>query len=241
LETTPIITQALRWPKVDRLADGRWIVVAARTDPGRRGARVLNLDGTPALSFEIGDNVWHLACTLGGAIWVGYGDESAGIAAQPAGSGLASFDAKGLGRWRFDQADYEIQGCEAMSTTGEQVWACTYEDFPIIRVTGGQVEMFQNEVAGAQAIAGKGDYVVLAGGYAAQTGVACSTDDRVVLLRLEAQRAVPLADFRVPGLVAADTFVGGRDGILSVIADSEWHRLGVANWVASIPDQKGRR
>jgi hypothetical protein len=228
------VTPASSWPKVDRLPDGRWLVVAARAIPGEHNASIFNLNGVRTHSFEVGDNVWHLACTSGGVIWIGYGDESAGQAPPPAGSGLASFDSEGACRWKFDLENYEIQACDAMSTTGEQVWACTDMDFPILRVEDGKIRVLENGIAGAYAIAAEDDYAILAGGYPSHTEAALTTSDRVVLLRLDAQRATPLAELRLSAISAEGAFCCGRDGVLHAVANGQWLRLPIRDWVAAL-------
>jgi len=234
-ESGAVETQASWWPRVSRIADGRWLVAAARADEGDRNARIINTDGSGALSFAIGDHVSSIVCTPGGAIWVGYGDESAGGDSMPAGSGLAAFDAAGECRWLFDSDSYEIWDCDALSATGEDIWACTYDDFPIIRVRDGQIRSWENEIRGASALAADGDYVVLAGGYPTFQGLNnVATDDRIVLLRLDERRAVVVAELRLPAIAERDAFLCGRDGALHIVVGGSWLRLAVKDWASTV-------
>lgn len=234
VESEAVETGASVWPIVNRLADGRWIVVGARCQGGDRNARIIDVDGLDACKFEVGDHAISLACTASGAVLVGYGDESTG-GDLPAGAGLASFNAAGACQWTFDAEGYFISDCYALSVTGEDVWTCTYDEFPIIRVRDGGLRFWTNELRGAHAIASDGDHVILAGGYPRFEGIdSAAEDDRIALLRLEAARAVVVAELRCAVMAERDTFFCGHDGVLHVVAHDEWLRLTVKDWVRAV-------
>jgi hypothetical protein len=226
---------ASRWPQVDRPSEGYWLVVAARAEPGDRNARLIDGEGREALAFEVGDNVASLISTSSGAIWVGYGDEATG-GPPPAGFGIASFDLhRGECRWMFDNEYYRVLDCYALSASGDDVWACTYDEFPIIRIRDGQIRFWENDLRGADAIAAEGDYVILAGGYPAMRGIdEDATDDRIALLRLDDRRARVIAEVRVPEIIKHDAFMCGRDGVLHIVVGRQWFRLSVKDWVSAI-------
>jgi len=234
IESSAVVTRASRWPRVTRNSDGNWLVVGARADQGNRNARIVNADGSDALTFEMGDHVTNVLSTPSGVIWSGYGDESTG-GPPPAGCGLASFTAAGECRWLFDAENYEIYDCYAVSATNEDVWTCTYDDFPIIRVRDDQIRFWRNDIRGAHAIAVDGDHVILAGGYRTFQGLSnVATDERIVLLQLGERDAAVIAEIRIPEIAERDAFLCGRDGVLHIVVGGTWIRLAVKDWLSAV-------
>jgi hypothetical protein len=219
VETDATEVPTSEWPIVDRLADGRWLVVAARARPGDMNGRLFDARGAPAGSFAADDAVRRVACTPAGVTWIGYFDE------RDNASALIAFDGRGEQMWALAGEPYALD-CYALSATGDEAWACTYPDFPIIRVAGTVAQSWMNDIDGASAIAGKDKHVILAGGYNADKG-------RVVLLRLGV-RAEPVATFHWPAIMNRPVFVGGRDGVLHAVADGQWLRLAIGDWVAAL-------
>jgi hypothetical protein len=234
VEIDAVETAASTWPQVDRLPSGGWVVVAARAHPGVRNARIVDENGLDETAFEVGDHINSLIATTGGTIWIGYGDESA-FGPPPAGHGIASFTSGGVCDWLFDSDDYWIHDCYALSCHGEDVWACTYEDFPIIRVHNGQISLWKNDLPGAHAIAADGDHVILAGGFRATPGGSeDGTEDRLALLRLDDQHAHMVAEMRIPEVAERDAFLRGRDGVLHIVTGGRWVRIAVKDWVSAL-------
>jgi len=234
IESDAMETAASTWPQVERLSTGGWLVAASRAEPGVRNARIVDEGGLDALAFEAGDNIQSLFGTNSGVIWAGYGDEATG-GAPPAGHGIASFTSGGECRWLFNSADYEVFDCYAFSPSGEDVWACTYDEFPIIRIRDGQIRLWANDLIGANAIAAEGDHVILAGGYPAMQEVnEDAADDRVALLRLDDRRARVVAEVRLPEVAERDAFLSGRDGVLHIVVGGRWLQLAVKDWVSAI-------
>lgn len=177
-------------------------------------------DGARVGAFVLDDAIGQVACTPGGMIWVGYFDERMNESA------LVAFDLEGR-RVRAVHIDPYVLDCYALSVTGEEAWACTYPDFPIVRDAAGQATFWENDVCGAQAIAAKGNHVILSGGYQADR-------DRVTLLSLGDGRADLVSEFRWPAIVDRSVFVRGRDGVLHAVADGRWWRIAVDDWLASL-------
>jgi len=232
-ETISTIIPASRWPVLDRLKDGRWIVIATRSEKTTMNARLFTDDGDETGSFAVGDGVRQVATTCDGRIWVAYSDE--GIAgdfssegSSPRGAaGLVAFSANGKCSWRFQLDGYWISDCEALSVSGDTVWACTYADFPILRIRGSSVELWKNDVTGIKAIAADGGYAILGGGYDEDL-------DRIVLVRLEEGRAVPVDWWRLPAGSEAPSLLRGRDGVLHVIIGKNWLRISIADWLTAL-------
>src|SRR5262249_7215112 len=78
-------------PKVDCLADGRWLVASSGA------AHLFAADGTPAGAFSIGNGILHIRCAPDGTIWVGYFDE--GVFAPPNADGSSPVSSSGIARF----------------------------------------------------------------------------------------------------------------------------------------------
>lgn len=166
----------------------------------------------------MGDGLEHVICTAKGATWVGYFDESERAAR------LLALDAHGDRTWALTGEPYVLD-CYALSVTGETAWACTYPDFPILRIENGKLSSWANvEIAGARAIVAKGDHVILAGGYEPDKS-------RVALLKLGARTAQLVASIEWPAIAEPSAFVGGRDGVLHVVVGGRWRQLAIYDWL----------
>jgi hypothetical protein len=225
------------WPKVDYLADGRWLVASPRAAPDEQNGRLVAADGTLTGTFEMGDGIAHIRCALDGTIWVGYFDE--GVFSGPnkdgswpvSSSGVAHFGPDGSVLWRFnskDRADLFIADCYALTLDGNTLWCCPYEDFPIVRVEDGMVSHWQNEVAGAKALAVDGDYVLLAGGYKNES-------ERIALLHLRGDLARKIGEWRFrPPKPYAARLMQGQGATLHIVGQGRWTKLSLATIRASL-------
>lgn len=237
-ETEVVELPFLRFGRiVDRFEDGRWVVDGwnGLTEPAD-ATRIHAPDGRLLSAFEIGGR--HAACA-GEHLWVGYGDEEIFGNDPDASAGLAAFDATGRCVHKFRHPGISIDECYALGSHGREVWACTYSDFPILRLVGGldpQVTVWENDVTGATAIATSGSHVVLAGGY-------WGDETRVVLLRLEPGRAIAVDETRLPreAFAPSHTNMIGRAGALHVFSAERWMRVDVAEWAARVDGRRGRR
>jgi len=233
IESKATIICASRWPLIDRLVDGRWIVVAARAEKDEVNAHLFTSDGEASGDFSVGDGVHQIASARDGQIWVGYSDEGtvgefrSDGSLPPGCTGLAAFLNNGTSSWRFESEDYWITDCYALSLNEDTVWACTYMDYPILRVEGADVKIWKNKISGARAIASDGEYVILAGGYD-------NNADRLVLLRLDETQSVPVATMQLSNIVEGQSFLRGRDGVLHAIVGKSWVRISVNGWRAAI-------
>lgn len=221
--------------KVDRLADGRWVLAHPRCRVGVANACILDPDGTVAGRMCLGDGIAHLQCDAEGRIWVGYFDE--GVygnngwgdqgAPDPIGAGgLIAFTPGGTALWRwFDQPGPSIDDCYALNVGRDGIWSCFYSAFPLLRVSPGlDSRLWANGVRGASLVAADGDHAILLGGYPPDR-------ERLALLRLGAEAAEVVATFAMPGW--ADSFVAARGGDLHFVAPGSWRRLSVAEVLAA--------
>ncbi|QUD88948.1 hypothetical protein [Phenylobacterium montanum] len=218
VESPAIEVDGCIWPNVCRLSDGSWLVAAARAREGEANARLFDQFGAALGAFAMGDGLEHVICTAKGATWVGYFDESERAAR------LLALDAHGDRTWALTGEPYVLD-CYALSVTGETAWACTYPDFPILRIENGKLSSWANvEIAGARAIVAKGDHVILAGGYEPDKS-------RVALLKLGARTAQLVASIEWPAIAEPSAFVGGRDGVLHVVVGGRWRQLAIYDWL----------
>jgi hypothetical protein len=232
-EIGAIEVSAGRWPKVDCLADGRWLVASSQSAPN---ARLYSPDGTPAGAFDIGDGVAHIRCAADGTFWVGYFDEGVFSGRNNDGSwpvsssGLARFGPDGSVLWKFnggERADQFIDDCYALTLDGSTAWCCPYMDFPIFRVRDGVVDRWRNEVTGARTLVIDGDHVLLAGGYKDKS-------ERLALLRLDGDFARQVGEWRFrPAARNAAHLLQGQGATLHIVGHGCWTRLSVLNALSS--------
>ncbi|MFJ7154411.1 hypothetical protein ACIQUQ_05685 [Streptomyces sp. NPDC101118] len=165
VELTELCAVRARWPYLDRLPDGRFVVAASRTrrHDGADQVQVFDTLGREASSFSVGDAIEHLLVDEAGHIWVGHFDEN------PAG--IRRWSATGKVAWTSYGADIPgLYDCYALNVSGTTAWACTYMDFPLTEIRPDRpdrpVTVRANRVRGAKAVAVHGDRVAFYGGYA---------------------------------------------------------------------------
>ena len=205
---------------VETLPDGGWLVVASRASRGEANGRIYGQDGALLRSFPVGDAVQQVACTAKSILWVGYFDQ------HTRRSALAAYDTAGAYRFDVITGGYLLD-CYALTVSGEEAWACTYPDFPIVRTGLDGVEEWTNEIRGASAIAVFRQYVLLAGGYG-------SDRDRLAILQLVAGRAEVIAEDRLPILLRPDAIARGLGDTLHIVSENRWHRLEISRIVGRL-------
>ncbi|MEW2417028.1 hypothetical protein AB0953_25310 [Streptomyces sp. NPDC046866] len=164
VEFTELSAVRARWPRLDRLPDGGFIVAASRARRYEDADQVQVFDplGRETSSFSVGDAIEHLLVDEAGHIWVGHFDEN------PAG--IRRWSATGQLAWTSDGA--RIPGlfdCYALNVSGTTSWACPYTDFPLVEISPDRperpVRVWANRIRGAHAVAVHRDRVVFYGGY----------------------------------------------------------------------------
>jgi hypothetical protein len=239
------------FPKFDCLSDGRWLFAGSRCSVNETNAKLFEADGKLIRRFCLGDGIEHLQCAPDATLWVGYFDE--GVygnrgwgwqgGPEPIGHpGLVKFATDGRIVWSYDfsaPGAPVISDCYALNV-GNDVWACTYSDFPILRFDEDGQRIWTNAVGGAKAIAADGGNILLFGGYRALDAFKADiaefsgngeARDRLALLRLGEAEADLVAEFDLDfGEVgnAASALVGGRGDRLHFVADGMWFQLSVA-------------
>jgi hypothetical protein len=231
-ESLAAVVPASRWPCVDRMANGHWVVAASRSGKDEMNINIFTSEGLLASQYSSGDGIRQILCGTDGRIWVSYSDEGIGGGGStddtwtPARTGLAAFSPTGECSWSFDYEDYWIVDCYAMGENGGAIWVCTYPDFPLFRVSGGAVTRWTNSMPGASAIAVCDDLVILAGSY--------SDEGDLTLLKLGREDAVCIAETRLSGISELGYFSRGRNGVLHVVSGRRWLRIAIDDWKAAL-------
>ncbi|MEW2556811.1 hypothetical protein AB0957_34465 [Streptomyces zhihengii] len=160
-ELTELSAVRARWPHLDRLPDGGFVVAASRARRYEDADQVQVFDalGREAASFSVGDAIEHLLVDETGHIWVGHFDEN------PAG--IRRWSPTGHINWTSDGANIPgLFDCYALNVSGTTAWACTYTDFPLVEIRPDRpVRVWPNQVRGAKAVAIHGERVAFYGGY----------------------------------------------------------------------------
>lgn len=105
--------KAFSFPKVQRFADGRWLMVEARTSDIVPNAFVFGPDGSFSHSFYVGDGIETVLVDRSDRIWVGYFDEGIFGGGEPISlprrlrfgpQGLVRVDGHGVMEFGFNDA-----------------------------------------------------------------------------------------------------------------------------------------
>ncbi|MQY10246.1 hypothetical protein SRB5_03530 [Streptomyces sp. RB5] len=164
VELTELNAVRVRWPQLDRLPDGGFVVAAARTlrDGDANQVQIFDPLGRETSTFSVGDAIEHLLVDEAGHIWVGHFDENP--------IGIRRWSATGELAWTSYCA--RIPGlfdCYALNVSGTVAWACPYTDFPLVEIrpdrTDKPVRVWSNRVRGAEAVAVHGERVAFYGGH----------------------------------------------------------------------------
>ncbi|MET9484989.1 hypothetical protein [Streptomyces sp. NPDC006638] len=164
VELTELSAVRARWPHLDRLPDGGFVVAASRARRYEDANQVQIFDalGRETSSFSVGDAIEHLLVDESGHIWVGHFDENP--------IGIRRWSATGRLAWTSDDAAIPgLFDCYALNVSGTTAWACTYTDFPLVEIRPDRpdrpVRVWANHVRGANAVAVHGERVAFYGGY----------------------------------------------------------------------------
>ena len=234
--------QAATYPLVQTLPGDNFLVVASRCRRWSDGTHELNasvyrLDGSLETQFCLGDGIEHVQADSAGRLWVGYFDEGifgnfgwgTNADTPPIGvAGLVCFDSHGKKLWEFEepQGFDSIADCYALNVADGEVWACYYDEFPVVRLDSRhRIAAWATDLSGPRALAVYGNFVLAYGGYEDQ-----ATDCK--LLRLGDGRAEVAAEVALhlpQGLDLKTSTVIGRGSMLHVFAADEWYVFGVAS------------
>jgi len=220
--------------QIEQFPDGRWLVVEASHDP-QGNARLFDPDGTQINRFQLGHGIQHVKLDAESRIWVGWFDEGVfgndrwqidGHEWPPSSYGIAAFDDAGILQ-EVASRQLDVADCYALNVQGNQIWACTYTDFPLWCWSSGTQKTWTTELAGTSAIAVQFPYVVAFGGYGKNA-------HQAVLFRLENDTAVRIQDWLelVPAFGKRTRWTtDARGDTLHIIEDDRWLRWHVSDFV----------
>ncbi|MFJ6793947.1 hypothetical protein [Streptomyces sp. NPDC091268] len=164
VELTELSGVRARWPHLDRLPDGGFVVAASRARRYEAADQVQVFDalGREASSFSVGDAIEHMLVDEAGHIWVGHFDENP--------VGIRRWSSTGHISWTSDGASIPgLFDCYALNVSGTTAWSCPYTDFPLVEIRLARpdrpVKVWANRVRGANAVAVHGERVAFYGGY----------------------------------------------------------------------------
>lgn len=223
----------------DRFLDGRWLVVARRTN-GEPNARIFSVAGAHQSTLFLGDGIGHAKVDDVDRLWIGWFDEGifgnrnwqvAGLEWPPSSYGICCLDVSGglLGHVESGPSAGGIADVYALNVANNNAWACTYTDFPILKCGDGAERWWRTSLQGPTAIAVNDDLVLAAGGYG-------KDGNQVVLVRLHGETVVELGRWRLPfeahnhtGPISFD-FMDARGDTLHLVAKGEWCRWSVSDF-----------
>jgi len=236
-ETDVVAVPSGSYPIVDRMSDGRWVIVSSRAEEGEANARIYSREGAEEQAIALGDGIETLLCAPDGTIWVGYFDEGVFGGPNKDGSwpvssgGIVQFDADGEPCWSFNEHVHNTRAVAdsyAMTLSGGALWACYYTDFPIVRVEQGKATFWANDITGAKAIAVKDDVVVLAGGDGDESS-------RIAVARLERKAARHIGSLSfAPAPPGSAGMVQGRGSTMHLVTDGVWSKFSVHRAVQAL-------
>lgn len=179
--STVVVVPALpvAYPHLQQLPDGSFLVVGARcswTDAGpEQNAMVIGHDGRIIRRGCLGDGLQHVQVAEDGTIWTGYFDE--GVfgdfgwgdpdGPDPLGAaGIVAWSSAFQKTWELDPTEGLVADCYALNVAPDGVWACTYTDFPVVRIADGHVQVHDTrDVSGPRGIVATRDRIGLVGTY----------------------------------------------------------------------------
>jgi hypothetical protein len=224
---------------LQQLTDGRFVIVGSRAQwrdgVAEDNAHVFGADGALERVGCLGDGIEHVQTSPDGAIWAGYFDEGifgndgwGSPGPEPIGSsGLVRFSSDLQVQWEYPLPQQEpIDDCYALNVTRDDVWACCYASFDIVRIRDGSVRSWSNEVEGARAIVVSDDSVALFGGYGKERDrlVVGSLADDELEVDVTTRLAMPNGR-RLP----QDAFVVGRGEELHALVGLDWFSWSLAD------------
>ncbi|MFI8528669.1 hypothetical protein ACIGMX_00235 [Streptomyces aquilus] len=200
--TTRLRSVPARFPRVDALPDGGFVVADARRQDGVEQVQVFDSSGRSSHGFDVGDAIEHLLTDESGDLWVGYFDE--GVGSDPlCDPGLRCWSRTGEPLWEYHQPSEAgwFLDCYALNVDRRCTWAYPYTDFPLLEIRNRRrASIRTTPVRGAKGVMVHGPRVALYGGYGDE-------HDRLLLGSLTDSAVEPVEETR---LLRADGARSGR-------------------------------
>lgn len=174
----PVAELKVSSPFIQPLPDGGFALVGSRAWWHEEGpdhnAHLYTPEGELRMTGCIGDGIADLQTDEQGRLWAAYFDEGVLGNFGWAGPGPEPLGAAGIVAWSPSlEVDYELSApgiflaeCYAFNVAKDAVWACTYVDFPVIRIVNGEATVIPTTgVSGPGAILVHEDRVALLESY----------------------------------------------------------------------------
>ncbi|MFF3333152.1 hypothetical protein ACFYWX_26970 [Streptomyces sp. NPDC002888] len=191
-EETHLSSVRARFPLVDALPDGGFVVADARSRADADQVHIFDALGRPTWGFTVGDAVGHLLTDESGDLWVGYFDE--GVVSDPLSEpGVRRWSSTGTPAWQYGPQSGigSFLDCYALNVGRRATWVYPYTDFPLLEVRDGRPPHVRTApVRGASGVAVHGEHVAFYGGYA-------DDGDRLVLGKLTDSAVEPEEEVRL--------------------------------------------
>ncbi|MFJ4835075.1 hypothetical protein ACIP79_34995 [Streptomyces sp. NPDC088747] len=158
----------LRSPRLGVLPFGGFVLAASRSRRGQEQVQVFDALGRPTGSFRVGDGIEELLVDEAGDLWIGYFDEGICGDDELSRPGLRHWSSDGDPLWQYrpGPGHSPIYQSYALNVDTRAVWACPYQDFPLLEIRHGRVvRVRENPVRGAGGFAVYGDRGVFLGPY----------------------------------------------------------------------------
>ncbi|UUU26262.1 hypothetical protein [Streptomyces sp. DSM 40750] len=164
---TQLSSVLARFPRIDSLPDGGFVVADTRSCGGDDQVQVFDALGRPSWTFRVGDGIEHLLTDESGDLWVGYFDE--GVFGDPLSApGARRWSSTGAPLWEYRPppgTDW-IADCYALNVDRDVTWVYPYTRFPLVEVRGsGPLHARTTQVRGASGVAVRRERVAFFGGY----------------------------------------------------------------------------
>ncbi|MEU1555077.1 hypothetical protein ABZ517_20480 [Streptomyces scabiei] len=177
--TTGLGPVSARFPRLDSLPDGGFVVADARSRDSHDQVQVFDALGRPSWAFRVGDAIEHLLTDEAGDLWIGYFDE--GVFGDPLSApGARRWSSTGTALWEYRPppgVDH-IADCYALNVGRGGAWVYPYTGFPLVEVRGDDsLRARTTGVDGASGVAVHEDRAAFLGGYRGNR-------DRLTLARL---------------------------------------------------------
>ncbi|MFF8841310.1 hypothetical protein ACF08N_01050 [Streptomyces sp. NPDC015127] len=186
-QETHLSAVTARFPLLDALPEGGFVVADARRRGDADHVQVFDALGRVSWSFAVGDAIEHLLADESGDLWVGYFDEGVFGDDPLSVPGLRKWSVTGEPLWELplSTAGGCMADCYALNADRSTAWAYYYTDFPLVRIGGdGTARVWESPVGGAKAIAVSDGGAAFFGGYGRD-------GDRLVVCTLAERTAAP--------------------------------------------------
>jgi hypothetical protein len=161
----PLTDVNLWGPKLQRLSGDEFLVVDTRGWPGKNlNGHVYSSDGSHMRSLQV-TGTTRVFADESRQIWVTFNDEAAG---GPDASALVCLDDEGTKLWGFNENRGDAKNVwmfYALNVDREEVWACGYTEFEVVRIKDERVDHWTQSIGGIDELAISEPYILMLGAY----------------------------------------------------------------------------